>query len=450
MRNDTPDLQRQQTNGASNKPVLTGGKPVHATLSIRWISVLAIGRRWPMLSAMVLAAPLATSAVRAQDEVVVKAGQDGFILQSADRDFVLRLRGGLQLDSRWFVADTEKQNLDTFLGRRVQPTLEGTVHGKYDFRLTYDVVDSRANLLDAYVNLRPTTAVQVRFGKFKAPVGLERIQAALDTRFVELAYPTSIAPNRDYGVIVHGEVADARFAYAGGLMNGPPDGGSTDIDVNDGKDVVGRVFLTPFSKDETSLLRGLGVGIAGTWGDQSGPLASYRSAGRATVHTFASDVTADDKRTRVQPQGYFFSGSFGLLGEFARSEQTGKHAGERIQFQTEAFMISATYLLTGEPASFKAIVPTRPFDFAHGSGAIELAARYHELSVDPVVFHRGLSDPAKSVRRAGTWGAGVNWYWNKNARFTVDYELTEFRRGAAESTNRRTERFVQTRFQVGF
>jgi phosphate-selective porin OprO/OprP len=113
-------------------------------------------------------------------------------------------------------------------------------------------------------------------------------------------------------------------------------------------------------------------------------------------------------------------------------------------------MASATCLLTGEAASFKSITPARPFDFTRGLGAIELAARFHALSIDPMVFVKGLSDPNRSIRRAATWGGGLNWYWNKNARFTADCELTEFRRGASGKTNRRTERVVQTRFQVGF
>jgi len=399
---------------------------------------------------LALAISFCASSANAGDEVRVQAGQDGFSLQSGDGAFLLKLRGGLQLDSRWFVNDEKKQNLDSFQGRRIQPTIEGTVHGKYDFRLTYDLADSRANLLDAYVNVRPSSAFQVRYGKFKAPISLERLQAALDTRFVELAYPTSVAPNRDYGVVVHGDVAQSRINYAVGLMDGAPDGGSLDADNNDGKDVVARIFVTPFAGVKTSPLRGLGLGIAGSRGAQAGSLPSYRSAGRATVLSFRPEVTADDERTRLQPQGYWFVGPLGLLGEYGSSEQTGKLAGEKTSFRTEAFLISATYLLTGEKASFKTIVPSRPFDFAGGPGAIELAARHHVLAVDPVIFEKGLSDPSRSVRHAASWAGGINWYWNKNTRFTADYELTDFRRGASESTNRRTERYAQTRVQVGF
>ena len=40
----------------------------------------------------------------------------------------------------------------------------------------------------------------VTAGKFKVPVGLERLQSANDIRFVERAFPTSLLPNRDLGV----------------------------------------------------------------------------------------------------------------------------------------------------------------------------------------------------------------------------------------------------------
>ena len=37
-------------------------------------------------------------------------------------------------------------------------------------------------------------------GKFKVPVGLERLESATDIRFIERGFPTSLVPNRDLGV----------------------------------------------------------------------------------------------------------------------------------------------------------------------------------------------------------------------------------------------------------
>src|SRR5258705_394193 len=68
--------------------------------------------------------------------------------------------------------------------------------------------------------------------------------------------------------------ADGRFvSYRAGLMNGVPDGGSADLDTNDGKDVSGRFIVRPFNKIEKSPLSGLYFAISGSTGRQEGTAA---------------------------------------------------------------------------------------------------------------------------------------------------------------------------------
>ena len=70
---------------------------------------------------------------RAATAGTVKAGLDGFALVSPDKQAELKLRGLLQFDGR-FGLDDDK-DADTFLFRRVRPTLEGKL-GKAAFRFT--------------------------------------------------------------------------------------------------------------------------------------------------------------------------------------------------------------------------------------------------------------------------------------------------------------------------
>src|SRR6185503_10430294 len=84
----------------------------------------------------------------------ISAGASGFSIRSADTSFVLKLRGYIQADARFYADDHSAETAnDTFLLRRVRPILEGTVFEKYDFRLMPDfgsgVTASAAN--DAYV-----------------------------------------------------------------------------------------------------------------------------------------------------------------------------------------------------------------------------------------------------------------------------------------------------------
>src|ERR1700712_4172555 len=174
------------------------------------------------------------------------AGKDGFFLRAADGNFVFRARGYVQLDGRFWVNDEQKPQVDTFLLRRVRPIFEGTVYKIFHFRVMPDFGGGTTVLQDAYLEARLNPAFRVRAGKFKPPVGLERLQSATDLLFVERALPTNLVPNRDLGVQLGGDLAGGVVSYALGVFNGVPDGSSADADTNNDKDVAGRIFFQPF------------------------------------------------------------------------------------------------------------------------------------------------------------------------------------------------------------
>ena len=136
----------------------------------------------------------------------------------------------------------------------------------------------------------------LRAGKFKAPLDLERLQSDRDLEFSERSEIQNLVPNRDTGADLHGELLDRRLYYDAALMNGVPNNtaaDTTDIDNNDGKDFVGRIFATPFELTENQWLKGLGFGFAGSYGDERGSTtSSYKTYGMSTWFTHNSGVTA--------------------------------------------------------------------------------------------------------------------------------------------------------------
>ena len=52
------------------------------------------------------------------------------------------------------------------------------------------------------------------------------------------------------------------------------------------------------------------------------------------------------------------------------------------------------------------------------------------------------------MRQATAWGVGLNWIWNTNLKYVLDYEQTRFKGGAAGGADRPTEKSVQTRLQL--
>ncbi len=408
---------------------------------------------------------------KAKEAPIVRAGKDGFGLRSADGNFDLRLRGYVQADARFYQGGETDPAPDTFLMRRIRPIIEGSVFKQFGFRIMPDFGGGTATIQDAYVDGNFSPAFKVRAGKFKPPVGLERLQSGSELLFVERAFPTNLVPNRDVGLQLSGDVFDGAVNYAAGIFNGVIDGGSGDNDANSDKDYAVRVFAEPLKDKEDSTLRGLGIGLAYSTGDQSGSAATsnlprFLTPGQQSffsyVATTAATATtpsvpgafADGSRERIAPQFYFHKGPFGLLGEYVRSNQEVSRAGVRRDVKNTAWQLATSLVLTGEDASIRGINPRKPFQWGQGSwGAFEIAARVSRLEVDDDVFAGSattrLANPRSSAREATDYGIGLNWYFNRFSKLVVNYDQTEFKDGAA-SGDRDTEKVLFTRFQVGY
>ena len=391
---------------------------------------------------------------------VVAATRDGLSVRSADNAFTFRLRGYVQSDARFFGADGPvAPGSSTFLLRRVRPILEATAYKYFGLRLMPDFGNGQAVLYDAYAEAKPNTALNLRVGKFKPPIGLERLQSATDVRFVERGLPTNLVPNRDIGVQLYGDLARARIQYQVGAFDGAPDAGNLDGDVATGKDVVGRVLVRPFATNASG--PDLGVGIAGSSGTEKGTtaapaLGAYRTTGQLALFRYRADgtapntVLADGRRTRVSPQGYLYVGPVGVLAEYVRSTHNVRRATNIAALTNQAWQVSGGWVLTGERESYASIAPDHPLDgsTSGGLGALELVARYGVLTTDANAFPT-YADPATQARRARAAGIGLNWRLTRGLLLAADYERTQLE-GPDAATVRSTEHAVLTRLQLGF
>jgi phosphate-selective porin OprO/OprP len=395
----------------------------------------------------------------AKDKVSATASaKDGFSIKSADGTYAVRLRGLVMVDGRFFPNDDASPVANSFFLRRARPILEATV-GKYlEFRVMPDFAQGTMVLFDAYTDVKVSPAFAVRMGKFKAPVSLERLQSASDLIFAERAFPSGLAPNRDVGLQVSGDISKGLLAWQAGVFNGVPDLGNGDNDVSDAKDFAGRVFFQPFT---TGPLTGLGFGVGASTGLERGTtaapaLATYRTPGQQSFFRYASSTTtpatnayADGRRSRLCPQAYFYTGPLGLIGEYAESWQTVTRSGTTAKLEHTAWQTSGSFFLTGEKNSFKSATPKKPFDPKAGTfGAVELAAQYSEISLDDATFPT-FANPASAPSKAKAWGLGINWYLARAIKVVVDYEHTTFTGGTATG-DRAAENFVLTRVQHSF
>jgi phosphate-selective porin OprO and OprP len=395
---------------------------------------------------------------------VIAAGERGFSITSADKAYQLRIGSLVQGDSRWYFDDQQLSLKDTFLVRKARLIVLATLGGVADFRFMPDLATPAAPIQDAYGDFRPWPWLRLRVGKFKSPVSLERLQSDAVVKFVERGFTSSVAPNRDIGVMLNGDIAGGVFGYQLGVLNGVDDGASGDTDNNRAKDFVGRIFFQPFKGDPYSALSGFGFGVAATTGNQRGTAAapnlpSYVTVGQQTFFTYLTDardptntVIAYKRRNRVAPQLYYYVGPFGLLAEYVASQHTVSKKGEPKKLTNQSWLVEASYVLTGDPNGYDGVTVREPFDPTKTTptwGAPELSVRYNELRIDDETFPN-YSNPDVSAKIARSWGVILFWNWSRNVAWLVDFEQTRFEGGAPGGGDRLTENVLFTRAQLAF
>ncbi len=402
---------------------------------------------------------------------IVKVSDEGFFLSSPNHDYNIGFGGIIQGDGRFFTSGDDKNGGSTFFLNRVRPILTGAVAKYYNFNITPDFGQGKVTLQDAYLNITYWDYASLRAGKFKAPLDLERLQSDRDLEFSERSEIQNLVPNRDTGFSLHGRLLDGRVFYDAALMNGVPNNtaaDTTDIDNNDGKDFVGRIFATPFELTENRWLKGLGFGFAGSYGDERGSTTSvYKTYGMSTWFSYNSGVTASGLRARIEPQAYYYVGPFGLMAEYAQDEHslnlfTTNGAGAPFKkpvsktdtFTDTGYFAQASYLLTGEDASYGWVKPYHPFDPRNGWwGGWELAARISNVAAQTRQFQLGFANPSVAAKTATEFALGVNWYLNSNIKWQWDYANTFFDGGAGTTVapkDRPNESVFESQLQISF
>ena len=129
------------------------------------------------------------------------------------------------------------------------------------------------------------------------------------------------------------------------------------------------------------------------------------------------------------------------MGEYIISMEDVSKGAVHQRLDNSAWQVTASYVLTGEKASYTGVVPENPFNPLDGRwGAFELAARVGQLDVDSDAFANYgtaaksdyLADSTKSASEAMNWGVGLNWYLNRDVKLMLDYDQTKFKGGAAQ------------------
>ena len=445
---------------------------------------------------------------------IFDGGENGFKITSSNKEHQLRIGTSIQTDYRNFLGDNPPAWIpgspgwyggvgpDSIFLRQARIILEGYVFNDIYFKLMPDFAQNSttSNLIpDAFVDFAYQPKASLLVGKYKPSIGLERLQGDANTVFLERAFPTNLAPNRDMGLQLHGAFAkpgyntekapgpiDSKnfFTYQVGITNGTGDSGNiamngalpnTANQFANNKEFDGRIFAQPFQHSGYDWLEGFGIGVSGSFSnpDHLTLTAQKTPLGQSTFVDYTQvngqtrgTITSNGNANRIYPQAYWYKGPFGLMGEYVASTQTlnatSNSRGNNNLTQTNtASHVQFSYVVTGEDNQFEGVKPIRKFDPGKGTwGALQLAARWSQLNVDNDSFK--LLDPTKSASEATEFTVGANWFLNKYSLIRFDYENVWFTGGAGTPgatrngvtsyniANRPSEQVLSTRFQLAF
>ena len=414
----------------------------------------------------------AAAAAKALPKVTV--GDGGLVVTSPDASTSFHAGSLIQFDSREFLQDGGGVANNGFFLRRARIILDGKINKIYSYQFVPEFgggsggTATAVAILAANVTIAPTQAVQLKVGKFKTPIGIEELQQDSNTFFVERSLATNLEPNRDVGAQIQGSVAQGRVAYSVGLFNGTPDAlsSSGNSDFDNEKDVDGRLFLTPFVNDKESIWQGLGFGVAGGEGREkthSALTSGYKTDGQQTFFSYNAAAYTDGSVWRVSPQVYYFAGPFGGLAEYVVSSVNVRPTAPttvfpaKTQLENKSAAVTASWVLTGEDATYNGVTPAQPFSWANGTwGAFQVAARWEQLKIDPNAFRGAtpLASPITNANEASAIDAGVSWYLSKSVRITTDFFDTHFHvttvTAATPQILRHNEKAIDSRIQLSF
>ena len=394
---------------------------------------------------------------------------DGLTVKTDDDYFSLTFHNLTQVDGRFFSPAGDPLH-DNFIVPRQRWYVIGNISPMVRYYTVINRGYGTLDVLDAWVDMSVGSIdrdeLQIRVGRMKTPYTYEYIKIS-ETDLIapeRSVFVGNLAPNREIGIMAHGQLLDKRFEYALGLFNGPR---RSFEDFNSGKDLFTFINTKPFLDGDFDFLKQLNIGGSWNWGNEHNPAQPFalRTANDQSTSSAAGNVSPTFFRfgdkvfedgTRMQWSGdlaYYYK-SFGMLAGYqggfqdyaltvgvlptvqqlrlGQQEFVGVIGGNKTRVPMTGYSVAAFYFLTGEEVTRRVnlLEPRKPYagsTWREGNiGGIELFTRYAFMDLGGNVFTGGLADSAISSNSAAVFDNGVNWYLNHYVKLTFDWQYSAY------------------------
>jgi len=358
-------------------------------------------------------------------EALELSWKDGLRLESADRQFELRIGGRMQLDALFGDADDEAETSagsdleDGTQMRRGRLMLQGKLWQQFDFKWEYDFADKdgKSKVIDVWAGIVGAGArPNLRVGHFREPFGFEALASSSDLLFMERGLPFALVPFRNVGLQAQQATPNQRATWAAGLFRETNDSAFGQAD--GAWAVTARVTGLAWCTEKLDHL--VHFGLAASRRAPPDDAVQYKSKPEANLAPDWVDTTKLTDVDRVLLSGVeaaVLLDRFSLQGEWIGAEVQ-RSAGHR-DADFSGWYAAAAWTLTGEPRRYdpangvlRSPKPARSlFAEGGGCGAWELAVRHSTLDFD---------DGAVAGGQLTNLALGLNWYVNPITRVALN------------------------------
>ena len=357
-------------------------------------------------------------------------------------DLNVDVKGRVLMEWRRFNPDIGE---DTFHVRTARVGLAGELTRHFEWEVEREIQEveqpdgtgkvSFGEWKDVYFEWRTFDKVRAIGGRFKMPFGLEQTTGVTDLDFAYRALgSTEIAPGRDRGVMVYGDLG--RFTYEAGVFDDDGDNGESNQPqfVREGEDLedVGPSFAVRVTGDLLRLvprmgrLRSANIGFAYTNSTIPEGLNSLRGETFWGTEDFSDRVYVRGRRQRFGAQFDWSPGPASLKAEWIQSREQRKGQSNRdtdlSDYIGTAWYVAGTWFVTGEDKDDN-VNARRPL-FKGGPGAIELAVRLERLGFESASKEgASFANPRADFLTPNSdtiFTAGVNWITSRWTRVIVN------------------------------
>jgi len=379
---------------------------------------------------------------------------NGFKVESADKNFKLKFGGRIQVDHALFIQDDgldngwgELESNDGTEFRRARLFMSGLLYKNVEFKLQIDFAGGSARMKDAYIGVKNIPIVgRIRVGHMKEPLRFDALTSSKYITFMERAIPADLANERNNGILLMNDFFDNKLSIQTGVFRNADAFGN---DKKADKDIAWTSRITTLAIDNKEKEQILHFGLSYSYRkpDTDNYHLSVRPKSHLSEKYIKTGIIPDVETVNIiNLETAYTKGPFTFQGEYLGSsvKQNGIDLSETYNFSN--YYAQVSYFLTGEHrayknsyATFGRLKPKKSFmGKGSGAGAWELALRYTHTDLNSKNIYGGEQSDVTF---------GTNWYLNSATRIMFNYVWTDIDQKDVGSGNLN---IFEVRFQIDF